>query len=115
FLALMVAGVAVWLWQSHAPPGSAAALLRRIGALSAEVPRPDVLGPLLHAEPWMLLSRHATTLALTAVLLASIGALESVLNFAAIEQQIDDRSDPDRELVAVGAANVVSGVFGGLP
>jgi anti-anti-sigma regulatory factor len=59
--------------------------------------------------------RHAPMLAVNALLLAVIGALESVMNLSTVQQRLDDRGDPNRELLAVGAATVVSGLFGGLP
>ena len=114
-MALVVAGFAVWLWQSHAAPGSDVAALHRIGPLTATLPRPDALGPLFDPAAWPLLIAHAPTLALTAVLLAGVGALESMLNLATVQALLDDRSDPNHELIAVGAANVLSGLFGGLP
>ena len=114
-VALVVAGLAVWLWQSNAAPGSAAAALQRIGELDVELPRPDALMPLADTRTWALLARHFPALAFNALLIAVIGALESVMNLSAVQQRLDDRSDPNRELLAVGAANVVSGLFGGLP
>jgi hypothetical protein len=43
-----------------------------------------------------------------------IGGLESVLSIAAVDQLTDVRSDPDRELMALGVTNIVTGLFGGL-
>jgi SulP family sulfate permease len=104
-VALVVAGIAVAL--------AAGPELQRIGALDHAVAGPAALRPL--AGAWPALAPHAGVLALTALLLALIGALESVLSLAAIDQQLETTSDPDRELVALGAANVFSGLVGGLP
>ena len=41
--------------------------------------------------------------------------MESVLNALSIDQDRNTRHDPNRELIAFGAGNVVSGLFGGLP
>jgi SulP family sulfate permease len=86
-----------------------------IGPLRAELPWPDALLPLATAEGTAVLARHGREMLSTALLLALVGALESVLNLATIDQQLNRRSDPNRALVALGAANVVCGLFGGLP
>ena len=113
-LALVLASGVVVAWKGMAPGGALAAL-RQIGPLDAAWPGADALRPLLGATGQALLRSHAPTLAVTALLLALIGSLESVLNLAAVDQQTEDRHDPNRELVALGAANVVCGVLGGLP
>jgi len=91
-------------------------------ALHALAPLADAPSPLAHAPapltqaslPAVLL-RHAPTLAATALLLALIGALESALNIAAVDQAAGRRTPLDRELVALGVANAASGLVGGLP
>jgi SulP family sulfate permease len=104
-VALVIAGFVVAV--------AAGPRLQRVGVLDHAVAGAGVLRPL--AGAWPALAPHAGMLALTALLLALIGALESVLSLAAIDQQLDTTSDPDRELVALGAANVASGLVGGLP
>jgi CRP-like cAMP-binding protein/anti-anti-sigma regulatory factor len=47
--------------------------------------------------------------------MALIGTLELVLNGLAMDQARHTRTDPRREVLALGAANVASGVVGGLP
>jgi MFS superfamily sulfate permease-like transporter/CRP-like cAMP-binding protein len=88
--------------------------LPEVGRLQAGLPRPDVLAPWLQADAGLLLQQHGTAIATTALLLALIGGLESVLSLAAVDQLMDTRTDPNRELLALGAANVVVGLFGGL-
>ena len=88
--------------------------LQRVGALVATVPLPDALMPLL-GDALPLLQHHAAELAATALLLALIGGLESILSILAVDQLQGTRSDPNRELLALGAANAVSGLLGGLP
>ncbi len=61
-----------------------------------------------------LLGAHATDILVGALLLALIGGLESVLNLAAVDTLVDARTDVDRELVALGLANLVLGALGGL-
>lgn len=53
----------------------------------------------------------------TAVVLAVMGSIQTLLSLEAIDK-IDPYhrvSDPDRELVAQGIGNIISGFFGGLP
>ena len=79
------------------------------------LPRLDTLALWVRPEAWHALAPHASTLVTTTLVLALIGAMESVLNLAAVDEAISARSDPDRELIATGAANMASGALGGLP
>lgn len=88
--------------------------LPSLGTLLPILPAPDALAP-LWADAAALLSRHGRDLAVTALLLALIGGLESVLSMAAIDQLTNGRTDPDRELLALAAANLASGALGGMP
>lgn len=89
--------------------------LPAVGTLPALLPLP----PLLAADPpalLPLLQRHGVALLLGMLLLALIGALESLLGMLAVHQvQGGDRLDPNRELRALGLANMASGVLGGVP
>jgi MFS superfamily sulfate permease-like transporter len=73
--------------------------------LLAALPRPD-LTAFLSPAVWM-----------TAVTLAIVASIETLLSLQAIDRldPMRRRSPPDRELMAQGAANAVSGFFGGLP
>lgn len=113
-LALLLAGTAVWAWQAAGSPPTGSAL-RVIGPLQPALPWPDVLAPLLHEAGRAALRPHLGTLAVTALLLALIGSLESVLNLAAVDQLSGERSAPNRELVALGLTNVLGATLGGLP
>ncbi|MFT3816948.1 MAG: SulP family inorganic anion transporter [Rubrivivax sp.] len=94
----------------------AAALGPLVGPLPPQLPQPDALLPLLGAGGGReLLLRHAQPLLMTALALAVVGSLENVLNALAIDHLTLARHDPDRELLAFGAGNVASGLFGGLP
>lgn len=92
-----------------------AGALPAVGTLPALLPPP----PLLAADPLALLpllQRHGVALGLGMLLLALIGALESLLGMLAVHQhQGGDRLDPNRELRALGLANMASGLLGGLP
>jgi SulP family sulfate permease len=59
--------------------------------------------------------RHAGDVLTTALVLALISSLETVLGALSIDQQVNARHDAGRELVAVGVSNLVAGLFGGLP
>jgi SulP family sulfate permease len=49
-----------------------------------------------------------------AVILAAIGLIESLLTLNLIDTMTDTRGQPNRESMAQGAANVVTGFFGGM-
>ena len=49
-----------------------------------------------------------------AVLMALVGLLETLLTFNLTDDITESSGQPNRECVALGAANVVSGVFGGM-
>jgi sulfate permease, SulP family len=54
------------------------------------------------------------TIAPYAVLMALVGLLETLLTLNLTDEITESQGYPDRECVALGAANVVSGVFGGM-
>jgi len=109
----MVAGTAVHaLWSTLGSGQTAGAT---IGPLPSAWPWPPALLPLLGPAGWDLLLAHAGPLALTALALAAIGALESSLNVRAVDQLLNTRHDPRRELAALGCGNMVCGLLGGVP
>ena len=78
-----------------------------IGVMPSSLPAPSLPGLDL-ASGRALLS--------AAVAVAALAALESLLSARVSDGMTDTRqSDPDRELVGQGLANVASGLFGGLP
>lgn len=86
----------------------------RVGELPTALPLPVALWPLW--SMWSGPTAAAWPAVLqTAVLLALLGALESALAARALDQLMGDRHEPNRELRALGWANVASGLFGGLP
>jgi len=109
----LVAGTLVhtlWTAQAGAPPLGA-----RIGTLPAAWPWPPALLPLFSPAGLELLRAHAWPVFTTALALAALAALESLLNLRAMDQQLDDRHEPRRELIALGCANMACGLLGGLP
>lgn len=110
-LIALAAGSLVFLWVRQALPD--VALGPQTGALPIVPPLPDALRPLLSDQP--LLLRHLGAVLSTGLLLALIGALESVLSARSVDQMLNLRHDPNRELIALGGANLVSAVIGGIP
>ena len=109
----LVAGTAVHaLWSALGSGPTAGAL---IGPLPSAWPWPPALLPLLGPAGLNLLQAHAGPLVLTALALATIGALESSLNVRALDQMLNTRHDPRRELLALGCSNMVCGLLGGMP
>ncbi|MCD2515106.1 SulP family inorganic anion transporter [Massilia sp. G4R7] len=49
-----------------------------------------------------------------ALVLAGVGLIESLLTLTLIDEITDTRGQPNRECLALGAANVVTGFFGGM-
>jgi MFS superfamily sulfate permease-like transporter len=74
-------------------------------ALASAVPRPDFAG---FAMPGVWIA---------AVTVAIVASIETLLSLQAVDRldPLRRTSPPDRELLAQGAANAVSGFFGGLP
>jgi SulP family sulfate permease len=54
-------------------------------------------------------------LIMPAFTIALLGAIESVLSAAVADGMIDDKHDPNQELMAQGIANIVVPFFGGIP
>jgi sulfate permease, SulP family len=86
-----------------------------VGAMPPFWPWQPALAALWQAPGLHLLQAHAAPVALTALALATIGALESSLNARAVDQLNNTRHDPDRELISLGCGNLVSSLFGGVP
>jgi MFS superfamily sulfate permease-like transporter len=74
-------------------------------AFSGALPRPD----------WSVLSGSAVWIA--GLTIAVVASIETLLSCQAVDRldPLKRHSSPDRELVAQGAANAISGVLGGLP
>lgn len=82
--------------------------VERIGELPAGLPAPSMPG----WTPALLMKLLAPAFAV-----AALGALESLLAARVSDGMAPDvpRTQPDRELIGQGLANVASGLFGGLP
>lgn len=82
--------------------------VHRITSLPTGIPTPR-----LPEATWTTV----TSLAAPALAVAALAALESLLSARVADGALPDvaRTNPDRELVGQGLANVASGLFGGLP
>lgn len=58
---------------------------------------------------------HLSALIRPAFTIAMLGAIESLLSAVVADGLVDDRHDSNQELMAQGAANFVSPLFGGIP
>ncbi len=73
---------------------------------------PQGIPPLVLPDLSFETVRH---LASPTITIALLGAIESLLSARVADAQIDDRHDPNQELMAQGIANVVAPFFGGIP
>ena len=100
-LVLVLATVCVSIWQLPVETiGS------RFGGIPSSLPR--LTWPDFSWESARFLFIPTTTLAL-------LGAIESLLCARVADGMIDDRHDPNQELMAQGIANFVTPFFGGMP
>jgi SulP family sulfate permease len=77
----------------------------RFGGIPQGLPAPHL--PAIHFDDLSHLLRPATTIALLA-------AIESLLCAVVADGMVDDRHDPNQELMAQGMANIVCPLFGGI-
>jgi len=81
-------------------------LFSQFGPMPRGLPLPH--WPSLSLDAWRALVPAALTVAV-------LGAIESLLCAVVSDGMIDDRHDSNQELMGQGIANVVVGVFGGMP
>lgn len=84
--------------------------LETIGSRFGGIPQglPDFVMPSITLGDLRHLIMPAFTIAL-------LGAIESLLSAAVADGMIDDKHDPNQELMAQGIANIVTPFFGGIP
>ena len=129
-LLAMTATLAIWFWPKKIGkllPGSIIVILlasvvsvyfefnknfgiQTLGTAFGEMPRslPMPHWPSLTFHEWRALLPAAMTVAV-------LGAIESLLSAVVADGMIDDRHDSNQELMGQGIANVVVGIFGGMP
>src|SRR5271154_5246797 len=125
-----LATLAIWFWPKKLGrrlPGSIAVVvlftatsvffhfnekfgIQTLGTMFGEMPRslPVPHWPSLPFDEWRALLPAAMTIAV-------LGAIESLLCAVVADGMIDDRHDSNQELMAQGIANVMMGIFGGMP
>jgi SulP family sulfate permease len=125
-----VSTLAIWFWPKKIGkrlPGSIVVILlasvasvyfgfnknfgiQTLGTAFGEMPRslPLPHWPSLTFHEWRALLPAAMTVAV-------LGAIESLLSAVVADGMIDDRHDSNQELMGQGVANVVVGIFGGMP
>ena len=108
----LAAGVGLYAVLSSLMPGA------QFGHMGGDLPQgwvvPDALLPLGDAA-MRLWQRHGSQVLLTAAALALIGSLESIFSAIAVDQMTGGKHDSRRELISLGAANMASGLCGGMP
>ncbi|HZI32743.1 MAG TPA: SulP family inorganic anion transporter, partial [Candidatus Binatia bacterium] len=84
--------------------------IETLGTAFGDMPRslPSPHWPSLSFEAWRALVPAAMTIAV-------LGAIESLLSAVVADGMIDDRHDSNQELMGQGVANMVMGIFGGMP
>jgi SulP family sulfate permease len=100
-VALVLATLAAWYFQLPV-----ATVESRFGAVPQSLPMPSL--PHLEWDQMRQLFQPALTVALLA-------AIESLLCAVVADGMIGDRHDANQELIAQGAANLASPLFGGIP
>jgi SulP family sulfate permease len=122
-VALTMAIVYVLPRITKAVPPALVAILG-VGVLSHFLNLPTrTLGDLAHiagglpALHWPTVPLDMATLHIIfpyAALMAMVGLLETLLTFNLTDEMTETRGQPNRECIALGASNVVSGLFGGM-
>ena len=109
----LMAGVGLYALLSGLMPE--ARFGNTVGALPQGWVMPDALRPLTEVATRDIWLRHGRQVLLTAAMLALIGSLESIFSAIAVDQLTGGKHDSRRELMALGAANMASGLCGGMP
>lgn len=129
-LLAVICTLAIWFWPKkigHRVPGSIVVIvlasiavkffhwdesfgIQTLFSQFGEMPRglPAPHWPSLSLDAWRALLPAALTVAV-------LGAIESLLCAVVADGMIDDRHDSNQELMGQGIANVVVGIFGGMP
>ncbi len=100
-VALVLATACVWLFELP---------VETIGSKFGGIPQ-ELPSLTLPAFSWELVKQ----LVAPTITIALLGAIESLLCARIADKLIDDRHDPNQELMAQGIANFVTPLFGGIP
>jgi SulP family sulfate permease len=109
-------------WVAHLPGTLVVLVLASVAVAALSLPVETIgsrFGGIPQALPSFALPEFgwelAKQLVAPTITLALLGAIESLLCARVADNMIDDRHDPNQELMAQGVANVVSPLFGGMP
>ncbi len=91
------------------------ALGGRIGVLPPALPVHPQFGALLDLAVNPVFGQLLSSVVATAVMLALIASLQSLLSISAADALLGTRHDSNRELILQGAGNILSGLSGGMP
>jgi SulP family sulfate permease len=124
-VALSLAGLGAWLLHAYWPQWSVATIGSRFSYESGGVSHPGIpqMPPRL-LLPWLLPGGNGGALSLSlqtfreligpALAIAMLGAIESLLCAVVADGIAGTKHDPDAELIAQGAGNIVAPFFGGI-
>lgn len=112
-LIALISGAAVHQLAARMLPG--VDLGPEVGAIARELPVFDAWVALREDACREFLLRHAMAITGTGAAMALVGVLESIMVVLALDRQFGDRSDTRRELLCIGVANLLGGLFGALP
>jgi len=122
--------LAIWFWPKvlgrRVPASMAIVVAAALASWAFDWPQRfgiQTLGTAFGDMPRSLPSPHWPGLSIaewrellpTAMTIAVLGAIESLLCAVVADGMIDDRHDSNQELMAQGIANVTMGIFGGMP
>jgi len=118
--ALTAVVMVLWTRVSKRIPGSMVALLLVTGLsliFKLELPRIGAIPTLLPAPHWPSVTLQDLSLLFSpALAIALLAGIESLLSAVVADgMTIEERHDPDRELVGQGLANLLVPLFGGIP
>jgi sulfate permease, SulP family len=109
----LVFGLLLSLAVHHLLPGVPFGDL--VGPLPSHLPLPELPLQLAIEGTGAQVWRYRTAILAAGLILGLIGSLEAVLGELALDQALDAQHDTDRLLLALGVANLVIGLFSGLP
>ena len=121
---LALAGLGAWIASLMLPGLHVETIASRFGYVADGVLRPGIpRTPPLPVLPWNLPDAHGQPIGLSLTLvralapsafaIAMLGAIESLLSAVVADGMTRKKHDPDAELIAQGAGNLVAPFFGG--
>jgi SulP family sulfate permease len=121
----IVSLAALILWPrfvKHVPGAIVVLVLGTLAAVALQLPVETIgtrFGGIPSGLPHVAVPQFRPDLVLTllspALTVAMLGAIESLMSATVADRMTGDRHNPNVELIAQGAANVMSPIFGGLP